>query len=70
VIDRTMRAGITEAPEGTIATLKVRVDRHQPSPPGRRSAPYRVYVHDDTGEMALDLLPFQAGLARKDPAGW
>jgi ATP-dependent DNA helicase RecG len=42
VIDRTMRAGITEAPEGTIATLKVRVDRHQPSPPGRRSAPYRV----------------------------
>ncbi|WP_394689563.1 ATP-dependent DNA helicase RecG [Hoeflea sp.] len=53
MIDRTMRAGITEAPEGTIATLKVRVDRHQPSPPGRRSVPYRVYVHDDTGEMAL-----------------
>ncbi|MCC0035734.1 MAG: ATP-dependent DNA helicase RecG [Hoeflea sp.] len=53
LIDRTMRSGITEAPEGTIATLKVRVDRHQPSPPGRRSAPYRVLVHDDTGELAL-----------------
>jgi ATP-dependent DNA helicase RecG len=53
LIDRSMRSGITEAPEGTIATLKVRVDRHQPSPPGRRNAPYRVFVHDDTGELAL-----------------
>lgn len=53
LIDRTLRSDITEAPEGTIATLKVRVDRHQPSPPGRRSAPYRVYVHDETGELAL-----------------
>lgn len=53
IIDRTLRAGITEAPEGAIATLKVRVDRHQPAPPGRKSAPYRVFVHDETGEMAL-----------------
>lgn len=53
MIDRTLRAGIIEAPEGMIATLKVRVDRHQPAPPGSKSAPYRVYVHDDTGEMAL-----------------
>mgnify|MGYP000253497341 CR=1 FL=1 len=53
LIDRSLRGGITESPEGVIVTLKVRVDRHQPAPPGRRSAPYRVFVHDDTGEMAL-----------------
>jgi ATP-dependent DNA helicase RecG len=70
VIDRTMRAGITEAPEGTIATLKVRVDRHQPSPPGRRSVPYRVYVHDDTGEMALTFFHSkQAWLEKILPVG-
>lgn len=70
MIDRTMRAGITEAPEGTIATLKVRVDRHQPSPPGRRSVPYRVYVHDDTGEMALTFFHSkQAWLEKILPVG-
>ncbi|SOE18825.1 ATP-dependent DNA helicase RecG [Hoeflea halophila] len=53
LIDRTLRKGITETPESTIATLKVRVDRHQASPPGRRNVPYRVFVHDDTGELAL-----------------
>ncbi len=70
MIDRTMRAGITEAPEGTIATLKVRVDRHQPSPTGRRSVPYRVYVHDDTGEMALTFFHSkQAWLEKILPVG-
>jgi ATP-dependent DNA helicase RecG len=70
IIDRTMRAGITEAPEGTIATLKVRVDRHQPSPPGRRSVPYRVYVHDETGEMALTFFHSkQAWLEKILPVG-
>jgi hypothetical protein len=70
MIDRTMRAGITEAPEGTIATLKVRVDRHQPSPPGRRSVPYRVYVHDETGEMALTFFHSkQAWLEKILPVG-
>ena len=34
-------------------TLKVRVDRHQPSPRGNRRVPYRVFVHDETGELAL-----------------
>jgi ATP-dependent DNA helicase RecG len=70
MIDRTLRAGITEAPEGTIATLKVRVDRHQASPPGRKSVPYRVYVHDDTGEMALTFFHSkQAWLEKILPVG-
>jgi ATP-dependent DNA helicase RecG len=53
VIDRSRRRLITEAPEGAIATLKVRVDRHAPGPPRRSRAPYRVFVHDDSGELAL-----------------
>jgi len=53
VVDRSRRRLITEAPEGAIATLKVRVDRHQPGPPRRSRAPYRVFVHDDSGELAL-----------------
>jgi ATP-dependent DNA helicase RecG len=70
MIDRSMRAGITEAPEGRIATLKVRVDRHQPSPPGRKSAPYRVFVHDETGEMALTFFHSkQAWLEKILPVG-
>ncbi len=54
VIDRSRRVLITEAASGSIVTLNVRVDRHQPGPPGRASkAPYRIFVHDDSGELAL-----------------
>ncbi|MBE0694405.1 MAG: ATP-dependent DNA helicase RecG, partial [Aquamicrobium sp.] len=53
VIDRRNRPGIAYAAEGAIVTLEVRIDRHQPPPRGNRSVPYRVYAHDDTGEIAL-----------------
>ena len=53
VIDRRNRPGIAVSPDGAIVTLDVRVDRHQPPPRGNRSVPYRVYAHDDTGEIAL-----------------
>ena len=53
VIDRRRQPGIARSPEGVIVTLKVRVDRHQPPPRGNRRVPYRVYVHDETGELAL-----------------
>jgi ATP-dependent DNA helicase RecG len=53
VIDRSRRCFITEASGGAIATMKARVDRHQPNPPGRSRLPYRVFVHDDSGELAL-----------------
>lgn len=53
MIDRRRQPEIVHAAEGTIATLKVRVDRHQPAPRGRANMPYRVFVHDETGEMAL-----------------
>ena len=43
----------------------MRVDRHQPPPRGRRNAPYRVYVQDDTGEMALTFFHAKAGWLEK-----
>ncbi|SDB15377.1 ATP-dependent DNA helicase RecG [Bauldia litoralis] len=53
VIDRSRQPGIALSPEGAIVTLKVRIDRHQKPPRGNRRIPYRVFVHDDTGELAL-----------------
>lgn len=52
VIDRRLQPGIAKAPEGAIVTLKVRVDRHRQTPRHSR-APYKVFCHDDTGEIAL-----------------
>lgn len=52
LIDRRHQPGIARAPQGVIVTITGRVDRHQPPPP-RTSQPYRVFLHDDTGELAL-----------------
>jgi ATP-dependent DNA helicase RecG len=65
VIDRRNRPGIAFSPEGAIVTLEVRVDRHQPAPRGNRSAPYRVYAHDDTGEIALTFFHAHAAWLEK-----
>src|SRR5690606_19561594 len=51
VIDRSHQPGIAEAPEGAVVTLKVRIDRHARPPRGNKRIPYRVYAHDDTGEI-------------------
>ncbi|WP_075289259.1 ATP-dependent DNA helicase RecG [Pararhizobium arenae] len=53
LIDRRQQPGIANAPQGAIVTIKARVDRHHPPPPGRNNNPYRVFLHDDTGELAL-----------------
>lgn len=53
IIDRRQQPGIARSLEGSIVTLKVRVDRHKPAPRGNKRIPYRVYVHDETGEMAI-----------------
>ena len=53
VIDRRNQPEIARAPEGAIVTLKVRVDRHQKPPSYNRRIPYRVFAHDETGEIAL-----------------
>ena len=61
VIDRRNRPGIAFAAEGAIVTLDLRVDRHQPPPRGNRSVPYRVYAHDDTGEIGLTFFHAKPG---------
>lgn len=53
LIDRRNQPGIAHAPQGAIVTISGRVDRHQPPPRGKSSVPYRVFLHDDTGEVAL-----------------
>ena len=53
MIDRRNRPEISAALEGVIATIKIRVDRHQPPPRGNPRVPYRVFGHDDTGELGL-----------------
>ena len=62
LVDRRNQPGIALAPEGAIVTLKVRIDRHQKPPRGNRRMPYRVFAHDDSGEVALTF--FHA------PEGW
>ncbi|GLK84415.1 ATP-dependent DNA helicase RecG [Ancylobacter defluvii] len=51
-LDRRARPTVAELVPGEIGTVRVHIDRHQPTPPGSR-APYRVYAHDDTGDMVL-----------------
>jgi ATP-dependent DNA helicase RecG len=65
VIDRRSRPGIAYAAEGAIVTLEVRIDRHQPPPRGNKSVPYRVYAHDDTGEIALTFFHAHAAYLEK-----
>jgi ATP-dependent DNA helicase RecG len=53
LIDRRNQPGIARAPQGAIVTITGRVDRHQ-APPNRKSnVPYRVILHDETGELTL-----------------
>lgn len=53
IIDRSFQPGIAHAPNGTIVTLSVRIDRHQPAPRGNHRVPYRVFGHDESGEIAF-----------------
>lgn len=53
LIDRRNQPGIARAPQGAIVTVTGRVDRHTPPPRENKNAPYRVFLHDETGELAL-----------------
>ena len=64
VIDRRLRPGIARSPEGAIVTLELRVDRHQ-APPRASRAPYRVFGHDETGEIAFVFFHANAGWLEK-----
>ncbi len=48
----------------------MRVDRHQPAPPGKPHYPYKVFVHDDTGELGLTFFHMkQPWLEKSLPVG-
>src|SRR6202165_3654722 len=49
-IDRRARPKLRDVIAGTIATLEVTVDKHQP---GRGRAPYRVFASDDTNTLEI-----------------
>ena len=53
VIDRRARPLVSQAQDGTLATLRVRVERHSPPPPNNRRAPYRVTTSDGTGTLQI-----------------
>jgi ATP-dependent DNA helicase RecG len=53
LIDRRNQPGIALAQQGATVTITGRVDRHQPPPRGKSNLPYRVFIHDETGELAL-----------------
>jgi len=53
VIDRRARPKLRDVQAGHVVTVAVTVDKHRPSPPHRSRAPYRVYTHDDTGDLTL-----------------
>ncbi|MEL6817530.1 MAG: ATP-dependent DNA helicase RecG [Pseudomonadota bacterium] len=70
VIDRTKRPLIMAAVPGEIVTLELHVDRHQPTPRNAPRAPYRVFCHDESGEIALTFFKVHGNwLERTLPVG-
>ena len=53
VIDRRARPKLRDVHPGEIVTVSVVVGKHRPSPPHRSRAPYRIYTHDETGDLTL-----------------
>jgi ATP-dependent DNA helicase RecG len=60
-IDRRARPKLRDVQAGQVVTVAVTIDKHRPSPPHRARAPYRVYAHDETGDITLTFFH-----ARKD----
>ena len=53
VIDRSYRPRIAEITQDVMATLELEIDRHEPPPSRASRRPYRIYAHDDTGQIVL-----------------
>ena len=50
-VDRRDQPKLVDVVPGNVATVHVTIDRHVPPPPGRARAPYRIYAHDETGDI-------------------
>ena len=53
VVDRSKRCALRDAVPGEVVTVAVTTDVHRPAPHSRQRAPYRIYAHDDTGDIVL-----------------
>ncbi len=65
LVDRRRREEIASAPDGALVTMAVRIDRHAAAPRGKGAQPYRVFAHDETGEIALTYFRAEAGWMEK-----
>ena len=53
MVDRRQQPGIANAEPGQIVTLKVEIDEHRSPPRGNKRVPYKIAVHDETGDLTL-----------------
>jgi ATP-dependent DNA helicase RecG len=53
VIDRREQPKLRDVVPGSMVTVAVTIDSHQPAPRHRARAPYRVFAHDETGDVTL-----------------
>jgi ATP-dependent DNA helicase RecG len=53
LIDRQIGPGVSHMVDGAVSTVRVTVDSHQAPPRGRGNIPYRVFAHDETGEISF-----------------
>lgn len=65
IVDRSYSPKIAEAVEDRLATLLVRVDRHQPPPKGKSLVPWRVLCSDETGFLTLIFFRPRADFLRR-----
>ncbi len=69
LVDRRFRCTISQLPVQGIVTLEVTVGKHA-APPRGTSRPYRISVHDDTGQMTIVYFGSYADqMARNLPPG-
>lgn len=53
LIDRQIGPGIAHMVDGAVSTVLVTVDAHQAPANSRGNMPYRVFAHDETGEISF-----------------
>jgi ATP-dependent DNA helicase RecG len=70
-VDRRARPKLRDVEPDAVVTVEVTVDQHRAPPPrARRGAPYRIYAHDETGDIILTYFnAFPDHLQRLYPVG-
>jgi ATP-dependent DNA helicase RecG len=70
VVDRRAVTPISELKKGDYAVLEVSISEHAAPPPRAPRVPYRVAIHDDSGDMVLTFFKVKSDyLSRQLPVG-